>query len=126
MDYRHRTVNLYFDALSPETLEPDSVRSILRDLELPEPSERLLTLSRRAFGFYATLGWDSPKIERSAFSILIKDPADLPVPVEPEIEKFLASMRRRAADDKFLYYVAMSSTARRSTSSSRTTSSSRG
>ncbi|MFF2188854.1 aromatic prenyltransferase [Streptomyces sp. NPDC058155] len=110
MDYRHRTVNLYFNALSPETLAPQSVRSIFRDLELPEPSEQLLKLSGRAFGFYATLGWDSPKIERSAFSILVKDPADLPVPMEPEIEKFLAGIRRQAADDKFLYYVAMSST----------------
>lgn len=110
LDYRHHTVNLYFTALRPETLETESVRSIFRDLGLPEPSGRLLKLSRQAFGFYATLGWDSPRIERSAFSILIKDPAELPVPMEPEIERFLASMRRRANDEKFLYYVAMSST----------------
>lgn len=109
LDYRHRTVNLYFNQLTPETLAPDSVRAIFRDLELPEPSEQLLKLSERAFGFYCTLGWDSSKIERSAFSILAKDPSDLPVPMEPKIEKFLAGVRRQAADDKFLYYVAMSS-----------------
>lgn len=106
IDYRHRTVNLYFNGLPTER---NSVRSILRDLELPEPSEQLLTLSERAIGAYATLGWDSSKIERFAFSIVAEDPSDLPVPMEPEIEKFLTGIRHRAADDKFFYYVAMAS-----------------
>lgn len=110
IDYRDRTVNLYFSGLSAGTLAPHSTRSIFRDLELPEPSEQLLKLAAKAFGFYATVGWDSPKVERSAFSLVATDPADLPVPMAPEIADFLAGVRRQAAEDTFLYYVAMSAT----------------
>ncbi|MEU0523197.1 aromatic prenyltransferase [Streptomyces niveus] len=107
IDYRHRTVNLYFAGFPTET---DRVRSIFRDLQLPEPSDQLLKLSKRAIAAYTTLSWDSPKIERFAFSVVANDPSDLPVPMDPEIEKFLAGMPRGADDDKFLYYVAVSST----------------
>ncbi|MEU5689465.1 aromatic prenyltransferase [Streptomyces venezuelae] len=107
IDYRHRTVNLYFNGLPTDK---DSVRSIFQDLQLPQPSEQLTTLSERAIGAYATLGWESSKIERFSFSIVAENPADLPVPMEPEIEKFLTGIRHRAADDKFFYYAAASST----------------
>ncbi|MEV7192590.1 aromatic prenyltransferase [Streptomyces sp. NPDC093510] len=107
IDYRHRTVNLYFNGLPTDK---DAVRSIFDDLQLPQPSEQLLTLSERAIGAYATLGWESSRIERFSFSIVAQSPADLPVPMEPEIEKFLTGIRHRAADDKFFYYAAASST----------------
>ncbi|MFG1811979.1 aromatic prenyltransferase [Streptomyces sp. NPDC049040] len=107
IDYRHRTVNLHFTGLSADTLAPESVRSIFRDMEFPEPSEGLLRLSGQAIGAYATLSWDSPKIERFAFSFMAKDPADLPVPMEPGIERFMTDIRRRAGHDTILYCAAM-------------------
>ncbi|MFK4070940.1 aromatic prenyltransferase [Streptomyces sp. NPDC029674] len=110
IDYRDRTVNVYFNGLSAKALQPDSIRSIFRDLELPEPSERVLKLSEQAIGAYATLSWDSSKIERFAFTIPGTNPADLPVEMEPEIAKFLASIGDQAIGDRFVYYVAMSST----------------
>ncbi|MFI5687576.1 aromatic prenyltransferase [Streptomyces sp. NPDC051636] len=110
LDYQHRTVNVYINGLSAESLTEQNLRSVFRDLELPEPSERLLKLGERAAGVYATLSWDSPKVERFCFTNVAKDPGDLPVPMEPKIKKFLASIPRRTPDDTFLYYVAMSST----------------
>lgn len=110
LDYRHRTVNLYFSGLAAGTLAPDRVRSIFRDLELPEPSERLLRLGEQAMGVYATLSWDSPKVERFAFSVAASKPSDLPVPMAPDIEAFMAGVQRHANHDTFLYYVAMTST----------------
>lgn len=107
IDYRHRTVNLYLNTLRND---PDSIRSIFRDMELPEPDDQLLRLTEQAFAAYATLSWDSPRIERIAFTIVAKDPSDLPVPMDRKIENFLAGIRHQAADDKFLYYLAMSST----------------
>lgn len=111
IDYRHRTVNLYWNFMGPHavTLAPDDVRSVLRDMELPEPSAELLKLSEQAIGAYVTLSWDSSKVERFSFTILAKDPSDLPVPMEPEIEQFQAGFRHLADDDKFLYYVAVTS-----------------
>jgi len=108
IDYRHRTVNLYFTQLSPETRAPENIRSIHAAMGHPEPSERLLALAEDAFSFYATLSWDSPRVERTAFSVMAKEPADLPVPMEPGIATFLADMRSKSADDRFLYYVAQS------------------
>lgn len=112
IDYRYRTANLYFGGLTAEPLAPDTVRSIFSRLQLPEPSERLLKLSGRAMGAYATLSWDSSKIERFAFTIPAGDVSELPVPMEPEIQKFLGDVKGEVADDshRFVYYVAMSST----------------
>lgn len=110
IDYRHRTVNVYFSGVAPEVFAADNVRSMFRELELPEPSEHLLRLSERAFGLYATFGWDSPGIERYCLSVKASDPTELPVPMEPEIEKFLANVPREASDGGFVYHIATSST----------------
>lgn len=109
IDYRHRTVNLYwnFAALPDGGLPPRTVRSLFQDLGLPEPSDKLVTLSSQAIGGYATLGWESSQVERFSFTLLAKDPSDLGVPMEPDIEQFWSGFRHHADDDKFLYYVAM-------------------
>ncbi|MFI1097075.1 aromatic prenyltransferase [Streptomyces sp. NPDC020917] len=111
IDYRDRTVNLYwnFSVLPAATLAPDGVRALFRDLGLRAPSDRMIELSKQAIGAYVTLGWDSARVERFSFTVLAKDPADLPVPMEPELRKFHADFRHHADDDTFLYYVAVSS-----------------
>ncbi|MEU3794759.1 aromatic prenyltransferase [Streptomyces fructofermentans] len=86
IDYRHRTTNLYFPL--PEGIEQKTVVSMLRDLGLPEPDEQVLDSVRKTFRVYATLGWDSSRIERISFARSL----DLPVVsarVEPEIERFV-------------------------------------
>ncbi|WP_405791510.1 aromatic prenyltransferase [Streptomyces sp. NBC_01506] len=86
IDYRRRTVNLYFPL--PDGIKARAVASILRDLGLPEPEESLLQSARKTFRVYFTLGWDSPVIERVSFARRL----DLPVVkdrVEPEIVRFV-------------------------------------
>jgi hypothetical protein len=110
IDYRQRTVNLYFGALPAECLEPETIRSMLREIELPDPSERMVKLGQQAFGIYVTLSWDSPRIERFCFAVMAPDPMALPIPIEPKIEKFLRSVPYDAAGSRFIYYAAVSST----------------
>lgn len=102
MDYEHKTMNVYFGEVD-ECLEPEAVRSMLRDMELPEPSEEMLNFAQRAFGFYATLGWDSPKIQRFSYSAITRDPLALLERVEPKIEKFLRETPYGVDDPRVVY-----------------------
>ena len=110
VDYPHRTVNVYFGALPDDCLKEESVRAMLRELRLPDPSEQMLRLGRHAFGIYVTLSWDSPRIERFCFAVMPPDPAALPIPLEPKIESFLRSVPYDGAASRFIYYAAVSST----------------
>ncbi|GGX22563.1 hypothetical protein GCM10010297_49670 [Streptomyces malachitofuscus] len=106
VDYLHRTVNVYFNDVPAECFEADRVRQMLREIGLPEPSDRMLGLGSRAFGLYTTLNWDSPTIERFCFGVTTTDLSSLPVPVEPQLEKFARSVPYGGGDRKFVYGVA--------------------
>jgi hypothetical protein len=110
IDYKHRTVNVYFGGLPAECLEPKTILSMLREIELPDPSEQMLKLGQEAFGIYVTLGWDSSRIERFCFAAMNPDPLALSVRLDPKIEQFVRSIPFDAADRRFIYYAAVSST----------------
>lgn len=110
IDYKHKTVNVYFGALPAGCLEPKTVQSMLREIGLPDAGEQMLKLGQKAFGIYVTLSWDSSRIERFCFAVMTQDSASLPVAVEPEIEKFLRSVPHAAAGSGFVYYAGVSST----------------
>ncbi|MFI9583726.1 aromatic prenyltransferase [Streptomyces sp. NPDC052236] len=108
IDYPSRTVNVYFLGAPAECREPETIRSIVRELGLPDPSEQMLQLAQQATGIYTTLSWDSPKVERITFAALISDLMALPtrVEVEPIIEKFARSVSYTYdADPKGVYAV---------------------
>lgn len=44
---------------------------------MQDQSEQLLKLGQEAGGFYATLNWNSPKIQRICFSAMTSDPMEL-------------------------------------------------
>jgi hypothetical protein len=64
IDYRNATVNVYFGEPPAEGLAPETVRSMLREVDQAEPSAQMLALGQKAFGIYVTLNWDSPTVER--------------------------------------------------------------
>lgn len=88
INYHERTVSVYFGELH---LEKDSVLSLLRELEMPEPSEPELELMRKSFVVYPTFSWDSQKIERICFAVPSLDPLAFPARLDPEIEQFTKS-----------------------------------
>lgn len=107
IDYRHKTANVYFQ-LSPQGIEPKTIRSILREIGAPEPNKQLLEYAQKSFRIYVTLGWDSSKIVRIAFApppsrgSIASDPSALPVRIEPEIKQFLESAPHTYAGDRII------------------------
>jgi Aromatic prenyltransferase Orf2 len=104
IDYVRRTMNVYFGGLSPECVEAENVRSLLRDIGLPAPSEQMLTFIQKSFSIYPTFSWDSSKIERICFSIVTPDAEALPARLEPEIGKFARSAPYAYPGDRILVY----------------------
>lgn len=107
IDYPSRTVNVYFNELPAECYEPEAILRTLREIGTVEPSERMLKLGEKAFGLYVTLGWDSPGIERICYAATMTDLTTLPIPIEPEIEKFVVGVPSGGEDRKFVYGVAL-------------------
>lgn len=88
MDYNRRQVNLYFGNISRETLEPEAVLSMCREMGLREPGEPGLEFAKRSFAVYPTLSWDSSKIERLCFAVITTDPTIVPARNESDIAQF--------------------------------------
>ncbi|MFG3104768.1 aromatic prenyltransferase [Streptomyces sp. NPDC048182] len=91
IDYAQRTMNLYFGEVE-SLLQRDAARAMLREMDMPEPSEALLHFAERAFGFYVTLTWDSPRIQRFCYAAIAVDPTTVLAHPEPEIERFLSTV----------------------------------
>ncbi|MFF4276050.1 aromatic prenyltransferase [Streptomyces sp. NPDC001536] len=105
IDYRHRSVNVYFGAAPASVFRPEVLTSLLKEAGLPAPSERLLRFATGAFGIYATLTWDSPKVERITIAAMTDDPLSLPVPVEPDIADFLKNAPYRTDGRPSVYAI---------------------
>jgi hypothetical protein len=108
IDYRSGTVNLYFTGFPDHLRRPSEVLAMHRAMGMPDPSEQMLRFCEKSFGFYATLSWDSPRIERIAFSVKTQDPLSLPARLGPKIEHFLTNMPY-GGDDPKMVYAAMTS-----------------
>lgn len=106
IDYRNRTVNIYFGEPPAGGIDPASVRSMLREVDQAEPSEQMLRLGREAFGVYVTLDWDSPLIARICFAVATTDPASLPVELDERIGMFVRHVQGADPQTKFVYAVA--------------------
>lgn len=103
IDYRSRTINIYFAGFPDQNREPETIRSMLHETGFPEPSEKMLTIGQQGFGMYVTLGWDSPKIERFSLSMMTPNSRSLPIPIESKIGRFLDSVLHDSADPRFVY-----------------------
>ncbi|MBL1087404.1 hypothetical protein JK359_36565 [Streptomyces actinomycinicus] len=103
IDYKSRTISLYFQ-FTPETRpEPETLRSMLRDIGLPEPSEPMLEFAHKAFRANFTLSWDSTKIARVAFAPPLGtglNLSEVPARVEPHIERFATTAPRAYAGER--------------------------
>ncbi|MFI0999816.1 aromatic prenyltransferase [Streptomyces galbus] len=94
VNYQRKSVNLYFqlpgDVLGH--LDPEVIRSLLREIGLPDPDERMLAYACTAYRVYVTLTWDSSEIHRISFAPMPSpglDPSALPARLDPELEQFL-------------------------------------
>lgn len=94
VDYKNRTMNLYFQ-LPPGTagnLEPETVRSMLRETRMHEPSEKMLAYAARSYRVYTTHSWESEDVHRISFGPRPRrdmDLSSLPARLEPRLEEFM-------------------------------------
>ena len=109
IDYPSRTVNVYFLGAPAACREPETVRAMMRDIGLPEPSAAMLAHAAQAGGIYTTLSWDSPAIQRITFAALLPDVHELPerFDVDPRVAGFARNAPHTyGAVGKGLYNVA--------------------
>ncbi|MEU6996635.1 aromatic prenyltransferase [Streptomyces sp. NPDC046465] len=108
VDYASRTMNVYF-AASPEVVAPDTVRAMHREIGLREPSQEMLDFCGRAFGVYATVNWDSLKVERISYSVKTENPLELSARLGAKVEQFLKSVPYGTDTPKMVYAAVTSS-----------------
>jgi hypothetical protein len=95
--YKSKTMSLYFQFDAEGRPEPKTILSMLREIGLPEPNERMLEFAHKSLRANITLGWDSSKIVRVAFApppARGLDPSAVPARMEPHIERFATSAPR--------------------------------
>lgn len=113
VDYGRKTMNLYFDRLSPESLDAKNIRAVVREIGLPEPTEPMVEFAQKSFRVYVTLSWDSSKVDRICYAPgplrgpTWADPAALPAPIEPEIERFMTSSPYTHAGERIFMIATM-------------------
>jgi hypothetical protein len=90
LDYRSKTMNVYFLAESPEQFPVDTIAQMVNDLGFCVPSEELLGYCTKAIPIYYTFTWDSSRVERLCFGILAPTPGDVPTHLDPIIERYTA------------------------------------
>src|SRR5579875_2142600 len=86
IDYRRRTMNVYFMA---GELDERTIRSLLSDLELPMPREpEFMEFIQNSFSIYPTFSWDASGIKRICFSSVSPDQDAYPSRLDAEINRF--------------------------------------
>ncbi|MGV9723644.1 aromatic prenyltransferase [Nocardia beijingensis] len=103
IDYHDKTMNVYFPGLSADYFEPRAILALHRDAGLPDPSDQFLSLTEKAFDIYATISWESPRIERLCFPVITPDPRTLPVPIESRFEHLVDEVPINTPDRRFTY-----------------------
>jgi hypothetical protein len=105
IDYQRKTMNVYFQlpAAVAGRVEPKTILSMLREIGLPEPGKRMLEFACKSYRIYATLSWDSSKIQRISFAPMPRPSFDLsalPARLAPEIEQFMRSAPHTYAGER--------------------------
>ncbi|MGW4767421.1 aromatic prenyltransferase [Nocardia sp. NPDC004278] len=103
IDYYDKTMNVYFPGLPAECFAPRAIVSLHRDAGLPDPSDQFLSITEKAFDIYATISWESPRIERLCFPVITPDPRTLPVPIDPSFAQLVDKVPISTTDRRFTY-----------------------
>ncbi|MFF2810720.1 aromatic prenyltransferase [Streptomyces sp. NPDC058000] len=108
VDYTSHTLNIYFDGLPAGTFAPERVRELMRELGIPEPTEDELDLCAKAFAVYFTFSWDSSKIDRVCFPVLVPEPELVPTTLGPTITRLAQRVPFAGTDRKCIYATTLS------------------
>lgn len=90
MDYRNKSVNIYFFASEIKGFSPDVVVGMCKDLGFNVPSQELVGYCLQSLPIYYTFTWDSPRAERLCFCAHGMG-GEIPVHLHPVIERYVAN-----------------------------------
>jgi hypothetical protein len=102
IDFRAKSMNLYFMSYEIGGLSPEKVTSLIGDLGFNMPNDDVLMHCSFALPIYHTFLWSSPKIQRVCFASGAPDPALVPT-WDPVMAKFVAGAPAVAKNRMFLY-----------------------
>lgn len=91
VDYRAKTMNVYFFQKAPGRYSPEEVAAMFADLGMEQPSDEELQICSNALVSYYTFDWDSPGVQRLCFCIPLPQQELVP-PVSPLINKFITEI----------------------------------
>jgi hypothetical protein len=103
VDYRHRTINIYFMVSSPGQYTADKVARMIGDLQLEMPSAEILEYCSRAVTIYPSFAWESPRIERICFGIPAPRPSMVPTHLHPLISRYTAEAPTLGKERQFIF-----------------------
>lgn len=106
VDFRSRSVNVYFPFTGTRTTE--NISKMIGDLGFQIPKKDELELCREAFSVYFTFTWDSPEIERVCFPIQVPEADLVPTHLDPLIERFVQGARFDNEDRAYVYAIVSS------------------
>lgn len=106
VDYRSRSVNVYFPFT--DTRDTEKISMMFDDLGFRMPDKDELEMCRQAFSVYFTFTWDSPDIERVCFPVRVSEPDLVPSHLDPLIERFVKGARFDNEDRAYVYAIASS------------------
>jgi len=109
VNYRDRTVSLYFQFAPEAHLETKAIRAMIREIGLHEPDERMLEFVHKTLRANLTLSWDSSKIIRLALAPPPGrglDLAEIPAQLPPHFERFATSAPRVYSGDRVNLFAA--------------------
>ncbi|TGB13377.1 aromatic prenyltransferase [Streptomyces sp. MZ04] len=107
VDYRHKTVSVYFHFGPDGRPEPSTIRALLSDLGMPEPDEPTLEFAHKSLRVNITLGWETGDVIRVAFApppVRGLDPSALPGQLTPRMEEFARVSPRAYAGGRVNMY----------------------
>jgi aromatic prenyltransferase len=84
-DFVHRTTNLYFMLKHPEA--PRDYSELLTDAGFRPNHPEALAACRPANVLYYSFSWDSPRAERMCFAVVCSNRHQVPVHLDPLVEK---------------------------------------
>jgi hypothetical protein len=103
IDYRHRSMNLYFPMEEPNSFPQDKIAAMIADLNFEVPPEEILTYCSMANPVYFTFSWDTSRIERICFAIVTSDHKLIPRHLDPLIERFFVNVPFSNSDRTFIF-----------------------
>lgn len=101
VDFRSKTINVYFMAWEIGGLSPTKAAGMLSDLGFTVPSDEVLQHCGRAIPLYYTFDWESPNVQRLCFGCYAPEPSLVPK-WAPLMEQFVADAQ--IFSEKRLFY----------------------